>query len=162
VILPDCQFLTPAQAEALRGYLDNGGRLLAIGRPGANLPEDIQRTLLEHKQTTMIDPQHEFVLADIPVEPQVRIEAAVDIAINLQRAESGVALHFIRYDYDQQLDRVPVLAKLVLDVRLPERFTAVAAHSPGGALEADLTVEGEWHRIELRNVPLYGIVSLTK
>jgi hypothetical protein len=32
VILPDCQFLTPAQAEALRGYLAGGGRLPTIPR----------------------------------------------------------------------------------------------------------------------------------
>jgi hypothetical protein len=161
VILPDCHFLTPPQAEALRGYLENGGRLLALGTPGTNLPEDNRRTLLEHKRTMIIDPQREFVLADIPVDPQVRIQTAVDVAINLQRVETGVALHFIRYDYDKQLDRVPELASLALEIRLPERFTDIAAHSPGGELEADLTVEGEWHRIELRNVPLYGIVSLS-
>jgi hypothetical protein len=162
VILPDCHFLTPPQAEALRGFLADGGRLLALGTPGTNLPEDIQRALREHGRTTIIDPRREFVLADISAEPQVRIEAAANIAINPQRVESGVALHFIRYDYDEALDRVPKLARLVLEIRLPERFTKIAAYSPGGELEADLAVAGDVHRIELRNVPLYGIVSLSK
>jgi len=162
VILPDCHFLTPAQAEALRGYLNDGGRLLALGAPGANLPQDIRRMLLEHEGTAIIDPQREFELADIPADLQVRIEAAADIAINLQRVATGVALHFIRYDYDEALDRVPELPNLVLEVRLPERFTNIAAHSPDGKLEAALSIAGDLHRIELRNVPLYGIVSLSK
>jgi len=162
VILPDCHFLTPAQAEALRGYLNDGGRLLALGAPGANLPQDIRRMLLEHEGTRIIDPQREFELADIPADLQVRIEAAADIAINLQRVATGVALHFIRYDYDEALDRVPELPNLVLEVRLPERFTNIAAHSPDGKLEAALSIAGDLHRIELRNVPLYGIVSLSK
>jgi len=161
VILPECHFLTVPQAEALRGYLEDGGRLLALGAPGANLPGDVRRALREHERATIVDSQRDFVPGELPDEPQVRIEPAVDIAINLQRVETGVALHFIRYDYDQEHDRVPELPNLVLEIRLPERFTNIAAHSPSGQLEADLTVKGQLHRIELRNVELYGIVSLT-
>jgi hypothetical protein len=135
--------------------------LLALGAPGANLPEDMRRVLVEHERTTIIDAQREFVPADISDEPQVRIAPAADIAINLQRVATGVALHFIRYDYDEALDRVPELSSLILEIRLPERFTNIAAHSPGGRLLAKLSVEGDRHRIELRNVPLYGIVSLS-
>jgi hypothetical protein len=46
-------------------------------------------------------------------------------------------------------------------VILEERFTNITAHSPGGELSANLTVEGDMHRIELRNAGLYGIVSLS-
>jgi hypothetical protein len=162
VILPDCQFLSAAQAEALRGYLDDGGRLLALGAPGANLPEELRRALVEHERATILDPQRELVIADIPAEPQVRIDTAANIAVHIQRVESGAAIHIIRYDYDEQLDRVPPLPGLALEVRLPERFSQVQTHSPGGELAAELTIEGDRHRIELRNMPLYGIVHLTR
>jgi hypothetical protein len=56
---------------------------------------------------------------------------------------------------------VPPLASLALEIRLPERFTSIVAHSAQGPLEATLASEGDVYRIELRDVPLYTIVSLS-
>jgi hypothetical protein len=161
VILPDCQFLTSAQAAVLRSFLEQGGHVLALGAPGANLPADARRALVEHAGTTVRDLRREFALADLPAAPQVRIEPAVDLAIHLQRVADGVAVHFIRYDYDERADCVPALPELTIEVRLPERFTAIAVHSSAGELSAELSLAGDRHRITLRNVPLYGIAVLS-
>jgi hypothetical protein len=160
VILPDCRFLTGQQAQALRGYLDAGGRVLALGELGANLPDDAQRGLAEHAGTTRLPAEHGFGLADLGAA-QATIEGAENVAIHIQRVGSGAALHIIRYDYDEAADRVPALASLTVTVRLPERFTRAAAHSPNGELQASLVAEGDTYRVELRDVPLYTIVSLT-
>ena len=42
VVLPECTFLTPAQVEAIRGYLDHGGRVISTGELGPNLDPRIE------------------------------------------------------------------------------------------------------------------------
>jgi hypothetical protein len=160
VILPDCTFLTSAQAQALRGYLDEGGRLVALGQIGVNLPDEMRRALLAHQGTSALA-QRIFHIDNLPVAPQVHIDGAPNIAVNIQRVETGATIHIIRYDYDEAHDKVPVVPQLRLDVDLPERFDAVAALSPGGLVQASLALDGDIHRIELRDVPLYTIVSLS-
>ena len=110
--------------------------------------------------TTLVAAGQGFRLDDLADGPQVTIEGADDIAIHVQRVETGAAVHIIRYGYDEALDRVPALPQLRLGVRLPERFDSVAAHAPGGAVDASLSIEGDVHWIELRDVGLYTIVSL--
>ncbi|MGH2527010.1 MAG: hypothetical protein ACRDG2_09710, partial [Actinomycetota bacterium] len=73
----------------------------------------------------------------------------------------GAALHLIRYDYDENADRVPRLDRLVLDIRLQFETAAVHAFSPGGDLIAGAEAGPDGTvRLILRNVPLYGIVSI--
>jgi hypothetical protein len=162
VILPDCHVLTTAQAQALRGYLDAGGRLLVIGELGANLPGDLRQALLAHQGTTQIPLEEGFRPENLPGGPQVRVAGAPNIALNIQRVTTGAAVHIIRYDYDEALDRVPLLDTLTLEIRLPEQFTSVVAHSAQGTLDASLAAQGDVYRVELRDVPLYTIVSLSK
>lgn len=160
VILPECGFLTEAQARALLGYLDTGGRLLALGAAGANLPANLRQALNEHAGTTYFAAERAFELADLPGGAQVRV-GAENLAVSVQRAADGAAVHVIRYDYDESTDRVPTLDQLTIELRLTERFGEIEAHTPGGTIPASLAVEGDVHRIELRDVPLYTIVSLT-
>jgi hypothetical protein len=89
-------------------------------------------------------------------DPQVTVESDADFALCIHRVQEGAALHVIRYDYDEEADRVPPLPRLELDVRLPFTPTSATAFSPGGALSATL---GD--RLVLEDVPLYGIVLLT-
>ncbi|HEU5098122.1 MAG TPA: hypothetical protein VFU22_03690 [Roseiflexaceae bacterium] len=161
LILPDCTFLTTTQAQALLGYLEAGGRILALGEPGASLPTEMRRSLIDHAGTTIRAAAHQFALADLPVAPQVRLTAAPDIALHIQRIEGGAALHLIRYDYDQASDGMPALPALGLDVRLPERFTHIQTYSPDGTISATLETEGDIHRIELHDLPVYAIVTLS-
>jgi hypothetical protein len=74
----------------------------------------------------------------------------------------GAAVHLIRYEYDETADRVPRLDRLVLDIRLPFETAAVHAFSPGGDLIAEVEAGADATiRLVLRNVPLYGIVSVS-
>ena len=61
-------------------------------------------------------------------------EGSTDAAVALHRLDGGCAIHLIRYDYDEDADRVPALDLLVLDVRLPFDIGDVEAFSPGGEL----------------------------
>ena len=84
------------------------------------------------------------------------MESDADFALCIHRVEAGAALHLIRYDHDDQADRVPPLPRLELSVRLPFTPSRATAFSPGGELKATL---GD--RLVLEDVPLYGIVLLT-
>ncbi len=55
VVLPDCGILTEHQADALLGYLDQGGRLLVVGKLAENLDEARREGLRSHAGTTTFD-----------------------------------------------------------------------------------------------------------
>lgn len=164
LILPDVSYLTREQAEALRGYVEDGGHLVVLG-PGQ--PPRLGRQgemdhLLRMPVVRSAGPR-EFSLDLLPGGPQVRVvEGDTDLALTLQRVDDGAALHFIRYDHDDIRDRVPLLDRLVLDVRLPFRVRAATAYSPGaaGLVAAAEPMQDGFHRLTLRDVPLYGIVVL--
>jgi hypothetical protein len=88
------------------------------------------------------------------------VDGAPDIAFNLQRVEEGVAVHLIRYDYDEESDAVPLLDALDVSVRLQEHFDTIECFDPGCRLSASLSREADTHTLSLRNVPLYSIVLL--
>ncbi|HEY3213105.1 MAG TPA: hypothetical protein VGL16_07875, partial [Actinomycetota bacterium] len=161
VVLPECTFLTPAQLEAIRGYLDRGGRVLATGELGRNLDPSKQTPLFAHPhlvRTTDVRAQ------DLAGGPQVFVEPGIDLAINLHRVgDKEAAIHVIRYDYDEERDEVPVFDRMTLDVRLSRPFRSLKVLSPSGEVGNRLTFSRErreMHRIELENVPLYFVALL--
>ncbi|HJW91489.1 MAG TPA: hypothetical protein VJ436_12670 [Anaerolineales bacterium] len=167
LVLPDCRYLTEAQAQVLVEYLAQGGRLLVLGEAGGNLSRTTQLKILNHPDTHQEADPAAFNLELLPEGLQVHLKTEADLAINLQHAEAGVALHLIRYDYDPVLDQVPILEALELTVRLPQPYTQAEAYSPNGLLEARLEVDpgedgqtGYQHRLRLEDVPVYGIVLL--
>ena len=82
--------------------------------------------------------------------------------LNIQRTASGAAIHLIRYAFDEERDRTPPLPELTVDVRLPERLGRLSLHTPGGEARGGLDAVSEdgWHRLRLRDVPLYAIAHL--
>ena len=162
LILPACRFLTAQQARVLQAYLDQGGRVLALGEFGTNLDEPKRQALIAHEGMVWVNGDTGFRLADMPGEPQVRADGGHDMAINIQRVEEGAAIHLIRYAYDESRDGVPPLPEVTLELRLPEDFGATEVYSPGDVARASLVVSGEVTRVILRNVPLYSIVLLTR
>ncbi len=159
VVLPDVHHLTDRQADALAGFLDRGGTVLALGEIGTNLPDATRERLTRHANARRVDSA-----TKIPADEaarQVTLETDCDVAINLMRVDSGVAIHLIRYDYCEEEDRVPPLDELSLTIRLPEAFERITCHDPAGQMTGSLEGDGELHRLTLRNVPLYGIVHLT-
>jgi hypothetical protein len=161
VLMPECTYLTPAQVEAIREYLNRGGRVLATGELGKNLDPAARSSLLGHPhlvRATEIHPDH-FMGG-----PQVIVEPAVDLAVNIHRvSDKEAAIHVIRYDYDEDRDGVPILDRMHLDVRLSRPFRTVKTFSPAGEVPCRLTFSREvreMHRVELENVPLYTVILL--
>ena len=154
VILPDCHALTEAQAALLLGYLDGGGRVIAQGEVGLNLPEAARQALLGHPGLRRVEGDV------VPPDPQVEVSPAADVAINVVRVDDGVTVHIIRYDYDEATDAVPCLEALTVSVRLPGAFDRMEVCDPAGRMEGVLSRDGDRHTLALRQVPLYGIVHL--
>jgi hypothetical protein len=161
LILPECRFLTPVQAKVVGAFLDRGGRVLVTGELGRNLPEDQRRELFAHPLLIRTTDVRAEGLAD---GPQVLLDGAPDLAVNIHKiGDKAAAVHLIRYDYDEERDEVPVLPRLTLDLRLSRPFRMAKPFSPDGNLEVRLTYRRdirEMHRLELENVPLYGVVLL--
>jgi hypothetical protein len=105
-----------------------------------------------------------FEVEHLPLGPQVRVvEGRTDAALALHVVEGGCALHLIRYDHDEDADRVPPLDRLVLEVRLPFEPGPVEAFGPDGGLTVDAEPARDGGvRLTLRQVPVYGIVSLPR
>lgn len=161
VVLPECTSLTPAQVEAIRGYLDLGGRVIATGELGRNLDPSERTSLFAHPhlvRTTDVR-AHDFAGG-----PQVFVEPGIDLAINLHRVgDKEAAIHVIRYDYDEERDEVPVIERMTLDVRLSRPFRSLKVLSPVGEVGNRLTFSRErreMHRIELEDVPMYFVALL--
>jgi hypothetical protein len=159
LVLPECTFLTPAQVDALRGYLEHGGLVIATGELGANLDPADRASLFAHPhlvRSTAVSAQ------DFLGGPQVVIDPGVDLAVNIHKVgDKEAAVHVIRYDYDEARDEVPLIDHMNLDVRLSRPFRSVKALSPLGEVGARLTFSRErreMHRVELENVPLYVVV----
>jgi hypothetical protein len=161
LILPEASFLTRAQCAAVMGFLNRGGRILATGGLGLNLDEGARRELLAHPhllRTTQVGAE------DLAGGPQVICEGAPDLAINIHKiGDKQAAIHLIRYDYHEDRDEVPVLPKLVMQVRLARPFRMAKAFSPAGEVGVCMSISRdirEMHRVELHNVPLYCVVLL--
>ena len=159
VVLPECTYLTSAQVEAIRGYLDHGGRVIASGELGANLDDNERAALFGHPhlvRTTAIRAD------DFAGGPQVVIDPGVDLAVNIHKVgDKEAALHVIRYDYDEERDEVPILDRMTIDVRIARPFRMAKVLSPTGEVRSKLTFSRErreMHRVELEDVPLYFVI----
>jgi hypothetical protein len=160
LILPDCRYLTRTQSLLLQDFLAKDGRVLVMGEVGANLPQEERDSIMKHPGTRQVETGASFDLNWLPLGQQLNLSVPADIAINLQRVEAGVAIHILRYDYDSQQDRVPVLAELKLDLRLPGNFGSLEVFSPSEPPQANLEVSGNLPRVVLKNLPLYSIILL--
>jgi hypothetical protein len=120
-----------------------------------------QESILEHRSTHRIQNSIGFDVSWLPVEPQLRLSAPADLAINIQRVQAGMAVHIIRYDYDFDQDQVPVLEELDLELNLRGKFVGVEVFAPSQSPKAELEtlLEGLYH-LKLTNLPLYSIVLL--
>jgi hypothetical protein len=93
------------------------------------------------------------------VEPQIRLSAQANLAVNLQRVDAGIAIHIIRYDYDFKKDEIPDLEELDLELNLPGNFDSVEVFAASGSPRAELAViaDGLYH-LNVKELPLYSII----
>lgn len=160
LVLPQCSYLTSRQAELLLGFLESGGRILALGDTGINLAANVRERMFRHARWSSDQLGGSWLIALCPA-PQVRLIPTVDAAVNLQRIEGGAAVHLIRYDYDHGSDQVPLLPELTIEVRLPVHAPDTAAYGCSGLMGVRHEERDGVHRLELTDVPLYSVITLT-
>jgi hypothetical protein len=160
LILPDCRYLTRSQSQLLLGHLKNGGRLIVMGELGANQPSAEREMILNHPGTRQVEIGASFDLNWLPFGQQLKLSAPTNVAINFQRVKDGVAIHILRYDYDDKQDKVLALHELNLEVRLPGNFGGLEVFSPGEPPQAELESSNDLCRLALKNIPLYSIILL--
>ncbi len=162
LVLPQCSYITLQQADVILAFLNRGGRVLAVGELGKNLPDDVRRKLYAYPLLVKVSELH---AADLANGPQVTLTrppymAEPAMAINLQRVDAGCAVHLVRYDYDEERDEVPVLPEISLDIRIDGDFRMAKVFSPTGEVELKYNRKNEVYHLELRNVPVYCVVLL--
>jgi hypothetical protein len=161
IVAPDVGFLTPRQAELLEGFLGGGGRLVVLGSFGENLAPGRREAVLAHEGVTSGD-RLGFAIEMLPEGPQLTVERGdADLAVTLRDlGDDRLALHVLRYDYDEASDGVPPLPALELTVRVPTSVTSARAVDPAGQLTVDLVARDGAVRLVLGDVPQYGIVVM--
>jgi hypothetical protein len=140
--------------------MDQGGKVITEGNLGMNQPEETRRRLLDHANIDIADSVEVLVNASRSADPQIQVDASLDLAVNIQQVESGAAVHIIRYDYREEEDRVPTLHNLEMAIRLPEHFDHIQCFDPAGMMTGTVSREGDQHTLSLSDVPLYSVVLL--
>jgi hypothetical protein len=156
VVLPDCAFLTSAQAAAVGAYLAAGGCVVVTDRFADNLPADERGALLSAPGLVRADAAD--VDALLPLGRQVEVGAPV--GVNIHRLPYGTAaVHLVNFDYDEAADRVETLDDVSLTVRLGSRLTRATLYGSDGDI-TDLEVKSDEasSSVRLDRLGLYGIV----
>jgi hypothetical protein len=161
IILPGCHALTDHQAGLLVSHLERGGRLIADRSLGANLPGEMRGRIVDHANATIVETVEDLTRTALAGERQIEVTTESDLAINLVRTSEGAALHIIRYDYREDEDRVPVLDTLELSLSLPGSYDRITCVDPKGTMSGELFRDGDRYRLNLTDVPIYGIVELS-
>jgi hypothetical protein len=159
IVLPDCFDLTPAQAKALQGCLDQGALLVVTDRFGESLPAAERQALLGHPGTRTAAADDAAALT--PHGPQVTVSAP--LGVNVHRLGERAAVHLVNFDHDCDSDGVRRTGPLEMSVRLPgsEGMSRAVLHpADGPARELDLDSDGDVHRLRLPDVGVYAVVEL--
>jgi hypothetical protein len=154
------RYRQPAWYRYVAGFAP--GKPVIIGELGSNLPAMHRAAVLEIPGTRQVEAANPFDLAWLPLGPQIAYSSNADIAVNLQKVDSGVAIHLLRYEYSFEGDRVPLLDEFQMNIHLPEDFRTLDDFGPGELPQARLEVSGDLHHITLKDVPLYCILLLKK
>jgi hypothetical protein len=162
VVLPDCAFLTPAQADAVDAYLAAGGRLVVTDRFGEDLPADLRDRLLSHPAVSRA--AMDDVAGLTPRGRQVLVDggAAVDVGVNVAALPDGsAAVHLVGYGYDPATDAVPLRRDVELAVRLPFEPASATLVRPGARpVELAVRRSEDACAVTVPELGVYGVVVL--
>jgi hypothetical protein len=161
LLLPQCSYLTSRQADALRGYLADGGHLVALGPVGVNLPSEAREAIMAHAGTTICRTMDEAFVAALAGSAQVTLNRPADLGLHVQHVPGGVALHLVNYDYDRAADAVKAAEGVEIGIRLPHRYTSATLYVPGREPRAmELQTDGNVYTLWFDRLPVYSIVLL--
>ncbi len=160
-MLPECNYLTEAQAAALHEYLDAGGQVIAVGELGTNLDEERRRAIAEHPGTTRYTTVDDVASPTLVDDPQVLVDPAFDVGLHVQRLPNGAAIHLVNYAYDHEQDKVVPAEGVRLTVRLPRHYGTATCYVPGQEPRSlEMAGDGTTHTFFLEQLPLYTIIRL--
>jgi hypothetical protein len=156
VVLPDCAFLTSAQAAAVGAYLSAGGCVVVTDRFADNLPADERDALIS--SPGLVRAEAADVDGLLPRGRQVEVGAPVGVNIH-SLPDGAAAVHLVNFDYDEAADRVETLDDVALTVRLGSRLSRATLYGTDGDI-TDLEVKSDEaaSSVRLDRLGLYGIV----
>lgn len=162
LIAPGCTWLTSKQADAIRGYLDSGGRLVVDGEFGTNLETEQRLAILRHPEVSTAGSRD----AELLVAQRRQLVVDADLAVNTSRLRDGsAAIHLVNYAYDVMSDRVEPLSIVHLRVRLPVAFSEATLIRPGMpdidvASRSEVDNRGVTYELVLDDIGVYAVVVL--
>jgi hypothetical protein len=162
LVLPQCSYLTPNQADALLGYLNDGGRVVAIGPLGANLSDETRQAITNHDGVTRYGTTEEALAAGLPTEPQVEINQTADLGLHVHKlADGNAAVHIVNYAYDAATDAINPLRDVELKIRLPQICRAATLLVPDAEpRDLEVEAEGNTHHLRIDQLGVYTILLL--
>jgi hypothetical protein len=162
LVLPQCSYLTPNQADALLHYVHSGGQIVAIAPLGANVPEETRRAITDHAGTLLHHTTASALAAGLPGDAQVAINQPADLGVHIQRLRDGsAAVHIVNYAYDHANDAAITANGVELAIRLPHIYASATVYVPGAEPRAvEVQTDGDVHRVQLDHVSVYTIVLL--
>lgn len=166
LVAPDCCLLTENQADILEAYARGGGRLLVYGRLAENAGlarrlRDVPGVeIVPIDEANLKESMARFLEAFDRMYGEISTVRCDNGALGLQRFDKDgrTFVHLLNYAYDAARDRVEPLSRATL--RLREVAGPVRAFTLDGETN-DLTVtrEGDETVVELRNLPVYTVVT---
>lgn len=166
LVAPDCYLLTDNQADILERYARGGGRLLVYGRLAENA-RLVQRLrdvpgvrVVPIDEANLKESMARFLEAFDQMYGEISVVRCDNGALGLQRFDKDgrTFVHLLNYAYDAAVDRVKPIKRATL--RLREAAEPVRAFTLDGETN-DFTVtrEGDETVVELRNLPVYTVVT---
>jgi hypothetical protein len=153
VLLPSVRVLTDRQADALRAYLDRGGRVTAVGNLAPQVAD-----LLSHPGIRTAASASEALKGH---PSQVALDGPGNYGVNLHRTATGVAMHLISYDYDETAGRTRTSEQVTVKVTLPQAVTTVRIHVPGhDTYDTSVTTIDSTHTFALESLATYTVAEL--
>lgn len=185
LLLPSVDCLTAAQVKALQRFAAAGGTVVTVG-PTALRDESYRPVPAALKPTLKLDEAAlQAYLKQKPGSPEAPEVLALEEAVcrgargELLRTsaprtvwttpwlhEGGrlLAVHLVNYDFEPKGDRVPPVENVSLEVKLPAsgRFgRAVWVAPEQAARDLPLTRNGDWAKVTVPRLDVYGIVVFT-
>jgi len=168
VILPECDVLTVEQADVLKAYTRQGGRLMMFGRTAENIKGFVDEVSRMDGGTYCENPDSKTAAIRAFNDCFTKVhkdicQVSVDndkVGVHLQKNGDTHSIHLINYNYDKSADKVMPIDELNITMRVQEGITGVRMHTLDGAnIECNTTVSDGVMNIEIYELPLYVVLQ---
>lgn len=169
VIIPECDFITPNQAEILKAAAKKDKKVLIFGRTAENLPgwladmKKFKSVTAVAKQASREKSVEAFCESFNPLYADVWQIKGDNSRVHFQitRLDGSIAIHILNYNYCKESDRIQP-ADVTLDIRLGRTDYNVETYTTGEAGIKYEVIPGNKgvFRIKLSELPPYACIEL--